>query len=87
MKELCIDERKIRDKITNRTKAIICVDIFGLFNMDEILRISKNIILKPYLIVHNPHWLSISQNMLHLQILVAIVLIVTNIFNVVKEVF
>lgn len=43
----CIDERKIRDKITNKTKAIICVDIFGLSsNMDEILRISKKYNLK-----------------------------------------
>lgn len=43
----CIDEKKIENKITKKTKAIICVDIFGLSsNMTPILKLAKKYNLK-----------------------------------------
>ena len=38
----CIDENKIQEKITNRTKAIIIVHLYGsMCNVDEIINIAK----------------------------------------------
>ena len=43
----CMDSKQIESKISNLSKAIIPVHLFGhACDMDEILKISKNIILK-----------------------------------------